>query len=277
MLGLAICLQTGDSNLKKVFSLLLIVVAFFLTSCWQDTTQEAKEEFSKYFNKKNEVVLILHDHLYFEEYTLNIREKIKENEIEYISGTCVFLNGLVYFVAVKTSNMGLKIDSLCVYSCNAQGENVKLIYNKSGTYKNLKIVEQEDCYYIQYESEDITCIDKFTIKTKEYSNVIKGNSCEIKDILTVEENSKYKVETYVNRSPYEHGKYVVTNTESGETRIIDNEFLNKTIYIDSMKMFNYSPESYEISKGHILLSYSIGAGDGWNYSQLIFEYNFEKN
>ena len=256
---------------------MLIFFAIFLTSCGQDTTQVAKDEFLKYYNGKNEVVLSLYDHLYFEEYTLNIREKIKENEINYISNTCLFLDNLIYFVAVETSNMGLKIDALCVYSCDKKGENIKLIYSKLGTYKNLKIEEQKDCYYIQYKNEDFMCIDKFEIMTKEYVNIAKGTDCEIKDILKEDRNSKYKVETYVNRSSYEHGEYIITNTENGESRIIDDEFLNKTIYIKSMKKFNYSPERYEISKGHILLSYSIGAGDGWNYSQLVFEYNFEEN
>jgi hypothetical protein len=44
-----------------------------------------------------------------------------------------------------------------------------------------------------------------------------------------------------------------------------------------MKKFNYGPSRVDVSNDHILLSYGIGAGDGWNYSYLIFEYDFSTN
>ena len=66
-----------------------------------------------------------------------------------------------------------------------------------------------------------------------------------------------------------------TNGETNEIRIIDDAFLKNTVYIESMEMYNYSPKRYDISNGHILLTYSIGAGDGWNFPHLIFEYDFD--
>ena len=42
-----------------------------------------------------------------------------------------------------------------------------------------------------------------------------------------------------------------------------------------MEMFNYGPERIDISNGHILLTYGIGAGDGWNFPHLVFEYDFD--
>ena len=44
-----------------------------------------------------------------------------------------------------------------------------------------------------------------------------------------------------------------------------------------MEMFNFGPERVDISNGHILLTYWIGAGDGWTYSHLVFEYDFESD
>ena len=64
---------------------------------------------------------------------------------------------------------------------------------------------------------------------------------------------------------------------SGVVNTIDDNYLRNTIYIESMEKFNYGPERFDISKGHVLLTYGIGAGDGWNYSHLVFEYNFELN
>ena len=43
-----------------------------------------------------------------------------------------------------------------------------------------------------------------------------------------------------------------------------------------MEKFKYSPKRVDISRGHILLTYSIGAGDGRNNPHLIFEYSFEE-
>ena len=44
--------------MKKIFLFILTILTLFLTSCGQDTTQVAKDEFSKYYNGKDEVVLI---------------------------------------------------------------------------------------------------------------------------------------------------------------------------------------------------------------------------
>ena len=55
-----------NSKMKKWFILFLTVFVFALSSCWrEDTTQSAKNEFSKYFNGKDEVVLNIDDNLYF--------------------------------------------------------------------------------------------------------------------------------------------------------------------------------------------------------------------
>ena len=89
------------------------------------------------------------------------------------------------------------------------------------------------------------------------------------------EISKYDIEVVENLSLQKHGKFIITNLETNEQRIIDDSFLQNTIYIGSMEMYNYGPERYDISNGHILLTYSIGAGDAWNFPHLIFEYDFD--
>ena len=38
----------------------------------------------------------------------------------------------------------------------------------------------------------------------------------------------------------------------------------------------YETKRIDISNGHILLTYKINAGNGMNYSYLVFEYDFEK-
>ena len=69
----------------------------------------------------------------------------------------------------------------------------------------------------------------------------------------------------------------ITDADLEACTIIDDEYLRNTIYIESMEKFNYSPKRVDISNGHILLTYGIGAGDGWNFPHLVFEYDFDSN
>ena len=69
-----------DSKLKKICLLFLTILTLFLISCRQDTTQFAKDEFSKYYNWKDEVVLNIEDNHYFENYALDLSGLVKGNE-----------------------------------------------------------------------------------------------------------------------------------------------------------------------------------------------------
>ena len=66
--------------MKKICILFFTIISLFLTSCGQDTTQLAKDEFSKYYNGKEEVVLNIEDNLYFEEYILDLNGLVKGNK-----------------------------------------------------------------------------------------------------------------------------------------------------------------------------------------------------
>ena len=66
--------------MKKIYLLFLTILTLFLISCRQDTTQLAKEEFSKYYNGKDEVVLNIENNLYFENYALDLNGLVKGNE-----------------------------------------------------------------------------------------------------------------------------------------------------------------------------------------------------
>ena len=128
--------------------------------------------------------------------------------------------------------------------------------------------------YIHY---NLIYVDKYTISTGIYENISSGKDCSLSDYMPKEEQSRYSIEVIENISPQEHGKFIVTDLEKGLSNIIDDEYLRNTIYIDSMEKFNYSPKRVDISNGHILLTYGIGAGDGWNYPHLVFEYDFDSN
>lgn len=119
-------------------------------------------------------------------------------------------------------------------------------------------------------------IDKYIISTGKYENIANGKESYLSDYMS-KEQCRYSIETIENESPKKHGKFIVTDLEKNLSKIIDDDYLRNTVYIESMEKYNYGPERADISNGHILLTYGIGAGNGWNYPHLVFEYDLDTN
>ena len=263
--------------MRKICLLFLTILTLFLTSCRQDTTQLAKDEFSKYYNGKDEVVLNIEDNLYFENYELDLNGLVKGNE----HNNGFIINQSNFFFSASKENSMFNF-TLNIYESNLQGTDIKLVYSKDGFKTHPWAYAIDDVFYIEHYSNNVLdfeskLIDSYTISTGIYENIASGKDCSLSDYMPKEEQSRYSIEVIENISPQEHGKFIVTDLEKGLSNIIDDEYLMNTIYIESMEKFNYSPKRVDISNGHILLTYGIGAGDGWNYPHLVFEYNFVSN
>lgn len=263
--------------MKKIFVLLLTILTLLLTSCGEDTTQLAKDEFSKYFNGKDEVVLNIEDNLYFENYALDLNGLVKGNE----HNNGLIINPRNFYFSTSKENSMFNF-TLNIYESNLQGTDIKLVYSKDGFKTHPWAYAIDDVFYIEHYSNNALdleskLIDSYTISTGIYENISSGKDCSLSDYMPKEEQSRYSIEVIENISPQEHGKFIVTDLEKGLSNIIDDEYLRNTIYIESMEKFNYSPKRVDISNGHILLTYGIGAGDGWNYPHLVFEYDFDSN
>ena len=266
-----------DSKLKKICLLFLTILTSLLTCCRQDTTQLAKDEFSKYYNGKDEVVLNIEDILYFENYALDLNGLVKGNE----HNNGLIINQRNFFFSTSKENSMFNF-TLNIYESNLQGTDVKLVYSKDGFKTHPWAYAIDDVFYIEHYSNNALdfeskLIDSYTISTGIYENVSSGKDCNLSDYAQKEEQSRYSIEVIENISLQEHGKFIVTDLEKGLSNIIDDEYLRNSIYIESMEKFNYSPKRVDISDGHILLTYGIGAGDGWNYPHLVFEYDFGSN
>ena len=266
-----------DSKLKKICLLFLTVFTLLLTSCRQDTTQLAKDEFSKYYNGKDEVILHIEDNLYFENHALELNGLLKGNE--YNNG--LIINQRNFFFSTSKENSMFNF-TFNIYESNLQGTDIKLVYSKDGFKTHPWAYAIDDVFYIEYYSNNALdpeskLIDSYTISTGIYENISSGKDCSLSNYSQKEEQSRYSIEVIENISPQEHGKFIVTDLEKGLSNIIDDEYLRNTIYIEAMEKFNYSPKRVDISNGHILLTYGIGAGDGWNYPHLVFEYDFVSN
>ena len=266
-----------DSKLKKICLLFLTILTLLLTSCRQDTTQLAKDEFSKYYNGKDEVVLNIEDNLYFENYALDLNGLVKGNE--YNNGLIINQRNFFFSTSKEISMFNFTLN---IYESNLQGTDIKLVYSKDGFKTHPWAYAIDDVFYIEHYSNNALdleskLIDSYTISTGIYENIASGKDCSLSDYMPKEEQSRYSIEVIENISPQEHGKFIVTDLEKGLSNVIDDEYLKDTIYIESMEKFNYSPKRVDISNGHILLTYGIGAGDGWNYPHLVFEYDFDSN
>ena len=263
--------------MKKIGLLILTILTLFLVSCGQDTTQLAKEEFSKYYNGENKVFLCIDDYLYFEKNTLDLSDLVDGNE--YNNGLIVTQENILFSTSKENSMFNFTLN---IYESNLQGTEIKKIFSKDGFKTHPLAYAIDDFFYIEHYSNNALdfksrLIDKYTISTGIYENIAKGKDCNLFDYYQSAEQSKYNVEVIENISSEKHGEFIITNTETGITKVIDDEYLKNTIYIESMEKFNYNPKRFDISNGHILLTYGIVAGNGWNYSHLVFEYDFDLN
>ena len=262
---------------KNIRILFLSIFTLLLSSCGQDTTQLAKDEFSKYYNDMEEVALIHNNYIYTETSELNL-ESLVDNETPN-NGVLIKNDKLLFSTSEEVSIFNFTLN---IYESNLKGEYIKLIFSKEGFKTNPKAYAYDDKFYIEHHLENALnqnskCIDMYSINGNFYENIASGKDCKLSDYFHSEEQSRYSIEVIENTLPKEHGKFIITDSETGVVNTIDDNYLRNTIYIESMEKFNYGPERFDISKGHVLLTYGIGAGDGWNYSHLVFEYNFELN
>ena len=260
--------------MKKIILFVLIVFIFFSTSCSKDTTQEAKNEFTKYYNGNNEVVLILdYKSLFFENSIL----KLKDIDSSMHIGTIMLCDNKIYYISYE--NLENKSILINFKWCDYFGNNTTILFTKKvdvNKFQNIDEYVFDNIFYIKYMIDDIVYLDSFNVITEQYLNIMNGKDCNLSDYIQ-EEKSQYNIEVTRKKSPKEHGVFIVTDSKTGIKKIIDDEYLKNTIYIESMNKYNYEPLRYDISKGHILLTYEIGAGDGWNHPHLVFEYNYETN
>ena len=171
-----------DSKLKKICLLFLTILTLLLTSCRQDTTQLAKDEFSKYYNGKDEVVLNIEDNLYFENYTLDLNGLVEGNE----HNNGLIINQRNFFFSTSKENSMFNF-TLNIYESNLQGTDIKLVYSKDGFKTHPWAYAIDDVFYIEHYSNNALdleskLIDSYTISTGIYENIASGKDCSLSDV-----------------------------------------------------------------------------------------------
>lgn len=281
-----------DSKLRKICLSVLLIIAILLTCfrilltitilstfCRKDTTQLAKDEFSKYFNGYDEVALETNDIIYLENTKLDV-QTLLEDEALLINSVLAKKGRVLFATCVKNAKYDFTLN---VYETNFLGTEIRLIFSKDGFKTGLMAYAIDDYLYIEHYlggskyNKESKRIDRYSVSENKYETIDSGENCSLSNYMHKEEPSRYSVEMIENISPQEHGKFIITDLDTGIVQTIDDEYLKNTIYIESMQRFNYGPKRVDISNGHILLTYGIGAGDGWTYPHLVFEYDFASN
>lgn len=273
--------------MKKIYRVLILLILFCCCSCFaEDRQQEAKDEFSQYYNGEEEVVIKLWDYYYFENHTFDCNTLYGDEGSNLADCTIVKEQKIYYFdYDIVEKDFNYKKYYFQVFSCDYYGENrcfvddfvfdageKKVDYGVSGYY-----------FYLKYKKNNMTYIDRYNVNDNTFENIEVGQSLSIYDYINKKESSEFEIEltsysnSYSCKKTKKNGWFKIKNKETSEERVIDDEYLKSTLYLDSMELFGYEPISYTISKGHILLAYVIAAGDGWNYPQLVFEYDFASN
>ena len=224
--------------------------------------------------------MLMYSSLCFNGYEINLNELIPGEEF---NDGLLIKNNKIYFSTRPVNSRGTpKSDrdyTFRIYESNLSGTEISLFYSRE--YETYHwAYAKDDSFYIEYRPhsnqffwEEERNIDKFTLSTGEHINIVREQDCSLYDYETPEE-SKYKIEDE-DGNRKETGKFIITNTETGEIRIVDEGYMKRTAYITSLEKFGYGVDSYAISNGHILLIFYIYAGDGWSCSNVIFEYNFD--
>lgn len=238
-----------------------------------DNTLEAKNEFAQYFNGIDEVAVLWDKELYFENYTHVFGDEVVRNSI-------TVLDNHIFWCTRNQSARGQY--ELAIHRSNTDGSNDEIVFSKANYDKGTSVIATGEFLFIKhYHSEQSvreTSIDRYNLLTNNYENVAQSEAdLDVKDFLPEKEKPMYDIQTISNKSSKEHGLFVVTDLLSKTEYIIDDDFLHNTIYVESMLKFNYGPRRADISNGHIYLTYSIGAGSGWDESHLVFEYDHESN
>ena len=238
--------------------------------CKNDTTNLAKQEFQKYHNGSNVVLIIDDSHLYFEDYTLQLGELVSDEEV-----TSCLIADKIYFSTSKQN--GIFNFDWSVYRCNLDGTDIQKIYSKQNLSTHPWAISCGNMVYVEYYTNHAfdssgRAIDAYNIVTEEYYSVSTGGA---KNLADYAQDIETPYHCTIKKADDGGQYFEIANLETQETQIVNDEYINNTIYAASMHKFGYAPMRMDVSDGCILLTYSIGAGDGQNCAHLIFAYDFE--
>lgn len=114
-------------KLRKICLLMISIFAILLTSCGDDTTQLAKDEFSKYDSGKDEVVLLHNNVIYTGKQELDLATLVKDEEPN--NGVLIKEDKILFSTSVQKSKFDYTLN---IYEVEMQGAEVQLFFQRMG-------------------------------------------------------------------------------------------------------------------------------------------------
>ena len=267
---------------KTVLSLLLAVVILMLsclTSCEEEQNLESiarcKEEFAQYYSGVDRVAGDHAPKLYFQNHI-----------IERFLRNYKFYNGKMYGLRAEQGTTEDEM-TITIYAYDLFGENEEIVHVENvfaDSKRNISISStwpSHNCFYISRMNEDKKYVlDRYSLSSGLYETIaVREKSFAIQDVAPDIDKYQVKVEAGPDATWWEKllyvgdRRFVITDRQTGEERIIDDQYLANTVYKASMDKYGYSEAYCGVFNGeHILLQYDIGRDF---YGELVFEYNFE--
>ena len=236
----------------RISLLFLLLTSMLFSSCGNvlDEYEIVKQEFSKY-TPNNDVALVVEDRIvYFNDHTVDL-EKVLPNtqkqDVLWLSSVAV-RNDLIYFVTQQRLD---KVWSVLLYRCDKNGENLTVLFEKHDVGKDVDAYVWNELIYIQYEVGDLTFVDYYNCSTQKYGSFGSGANIKYKDFLV--ESTTYSVK-------WNKGYFTVIDKEAQTEYDIDDSFLCRTEYYDSLKKFKYEPFTASKADDKVVLLYRIESG-----------------
>ena len=258
----------------KYIVALIVLLTVLLSSCKvpdipdKISYDEIYEEFSQY-GQSDDVMISLTRGLYFHDHEIDLDTLFPGRSIVE---DAVLLNNQIY-LAVHTYEA--KPYPLTLYSCDLYGENLKKVFEYNPNDRTLYAEIEEGVLYFQFQDSES---HKFKIMTFDIL---------AEELNMLSENHSWQTNHYVGEErPYivqqQRGTFIITSQATGEQRVIDEAYLQKTEFYDSLVKFNHGICNHSVTQDKIMLAYHFNTTSFFDltvdsYPKAIFEYDFEND
>ena len=272
---------------KRIVALFCVILCLLQCSCFgiensakiNEQKQLIKQDFAQFHNGNN-VAICCVENIYFDTNVLHLDESMGlASDIilfEQANGGYWFEKDKVYFSTTRADQYLSRSYSFLIYECDISGNNVNVVYERNNYKFFPRAVANEGIFYIYYDTEHYDLdsssqqIDTYNMRSEEYAV----------DIMQHEDFYEYDYwQMSFSERVYDKQDYFEISIEGeDENIIIDDAFMDSTIYADVMNKYGYTCWQWSIVDGHILLSYWLSADVGWeDEAFVLFEYDKENH
>lgn len=250
--------------MKKILCSLIvfILLSCSLCSCAGDPLETIREEFAK-FDALNRVAIVEDNELITKSLRIDLEEVFGVSDSDLIKGVSI-ANDAVYAVIDNTSDSG----EISIYKADINTKAMSLMKRIASSAGDVRVLAQDDWLFIDLISDNSVRTDLYSVVDGEYSEDVSEQ-----ELFGLREN-RYSCIIDSEDS------FVVTDSVSGESRVIDSVYLESTWYGGAMSTLSAKPYISKMHNGKIILVYR---SDHWtqrffgDHGLICFVYDFEKN